>query len=236
MDCPAKYRWELDNPVEQTDAMWWGSVIHTCTLEPDRFHEEFAKATVNRTAKKAWAEEQDAHPTKELLTASEWDEAQAIAQAVRIQPAAGRLLGMGIDDSPVENSLFWECPETGTKCRARMDFMTNCGIIVDLKSAQAAGKEDFSKAAYNFGYHIQAAFYLWGAGICGFNFDNFVFVVVEKKAPYLVSVYAADPEFVALGRSKFQQALRDFAQCQKTNKFPGYGEEIQTLSLPAYAK
>ena len=235
-ECPARYKWDREYPKEQTDAMWWGEVVHTAVLEPDRFASEYKIVGINRTSKKAWAELEDENPEHELLTEKEGQEALAMAQAIRLHPAAGKLLGRGYDENPVENMFFWECEETGVKCRARMDFITDCGIIADVKTCGSAAADNFSKGAYNFRYHVQAAFYLWGAQKCGIEVDSFVFIAVEKEAPYLVAAYAADPAMLELGRKTFREELARFAQCDRENHWPGYSDGIQSLSLPAYAK
>jgi hypothetical protein len=59
---------------------------------------------------------------------------------------------------------------------------------------------------------------------------------VEKKAPYAVSVLAADQEMIEQG---WRQALRELdvlATCKKANSWPGYSDQIETVSLPPWMR
>lgn len=234
--CPLKYVYQKENPPKQTDAMWWGSVVHTAVLEPENLDQEYHVVDIKRTSRKAFEEAEAQFAPRQLLTREEYVQAMLINLRVRSHPAAEKLLAMPYQDHAVENSFFWTDPETGVKCRARMDFVTDSGMIVDLKTCASASHDTFAKDAYNFRYHVQASFYIWGATLCGVHADNFVFVCVEKDAPHCVAVYAADPEMLQLGHQTFRKELNEFAECQKTGIWPGYSENIQSLSLPKYAK
>lgn len=64
--------------------------------------------------------------------------------------------------------------------------------------------------------------------------DNFVFIAVEKKAPYAVGVYVLDAESVDLGRAQYRADLNRYAECLRTDNWPGYGDKIQTISVPGW--
>lgn len=63
---------------------------------------------------------------------------------------------------------------------------------------------------------------------------HFAFIAVEKKPPYAVGVYVLDSEGVDIGRAQYQHDLRIYAECVRTGEWPGYGDKIQTISLPAW--
>lgn len=63
---------------------------------------------------------------------------------------------------------------------------------------------------------------------------HFAFIAVEKKPPYAVGVYVLDSEGVEIGRAQYQHDLRVYAECVRTGVWPGYGDKIQTISLPAW--
>ena len=63
---------------------------------------------------------------------------------------------------------------------------------------------------------------------------HFAFIAVEKKPPYAVGVYVLDSEGVDIGRAQYQHDLRVYAECLRTGEWPGYGDKIQTISLPAW--
>lgn len=64
--------------------------------------------------------------------------------------------------------------------------------------------------------------------------DHFVFVAVEKKKPYAVGVYVLDADSVASGRAQYREGLDKYAYCLTTNNWPGYGDKVQTISVPAW--
>lgn len=64
--------------------------------------------------------------------------------------------------------------------------------------------------------------------------DYFVFVAVEKKAPYAVGVYVLDADSVASGRAQYLDALNIYAKCLANDNWPGYGDKVQTISVPAW--
>lgn len=63
---------------------------------------------------------------------------------------------------------------------------------------------------------------------------HFAFIAVEKKPPYAVGVYVLDSEGVEIGRAQYQHDLRVYAECVRTGEWPGYGDKIQTINMPAW--
>lgn len=64
--------------------------------------------------------------------------------------------------------------------------------------------------------------------------DHFVFVAVEKKKPYAVGVYVLDADSVASGRAQYRDSLDKYAHCLANDNWPGYGDKVQTISVPAW--
>jgi hypothetical protein len=64
--------------------------------------------------------------------------------------------------------------------------------------------------------------------------DNFVFLAVEKKAPYAVGVYLLDADSVALGRAEYRADLNLYAQCKSANVWPAYSDSVQAISVPQW--
>ncbi len=63
---------------------------------------------------------------------------------------------------------------------------------------------------------------------------HFIFIAVEKKPPYAVGVYKLDDESVGIGRAVYRSDLSRYADCLKNDEWPGYGDKIQTISVPAW--
>jgi len=102
--------------------------------------------------------------------------------------------------------------------------------IADIKTTEDASPEAFSKTIAQYGYAQQAAHYLDLLGA-----THFVFIAVEKTAPYAVGVYCLDPASVAMGRERNLRNLDLLESCQSSGHWPAYSSEIETISLPAWA-
>lgn len=233
--CPAKWIYEKSNPKEPTDAMMIGTAIHTRILEPEKYKDEVAiLPTLDRrtkAGKEEYAEFVELSKNKVIITQDQNAEIESIEDSVMSNHYARTLIEY--EERIVEKSFFWTDPDTGILCKTRPDLV---GIAcVDLKSTVDASEDAFMRQAYNLKYHIQAAFYLDGLRANNIDCNRFVFIAVEKTAPYIVQIYVADDSFIERGRIEYKQALRTLAQCRADNKYPGYTNEIKKLTLPKWA-
>lgn len=139
-----------------------------------------------------------------------------------------------------EQSLFWRHPRTGRWARARLDMLRHKGIgrryaIPDYKTATDASREAFEKAAASYGYHQQDRFYRDAVIAQAIDPDPlFLFVVQEKRPPYLVNVIELDHDAHLLGDRLNDTAHNLFHQCLTTGRWPGYGDDIDVASLPPW--
>lgn len=233
---PMKYMHALNEPREPSAAMKAGSLLHCMVLEPDQVEQKFVIAPeVNKRTKEgratlAYFETENAEKT--VLTPAEWETAEGMATAVKEHPLASVIFG----DGRPEVSICWNDPETGSLCRSRIDWIPNgLNCLVDLKSAIDASFSAFARAAKNYRYHVQDAFYCEGAQQVGLtSYDRFLFVVVENKPPYCVALYELDAEARNTGRQLFRRDLRTYSECLKQQIWPGYPEGVRILSLPKW--
>ena len=166
------------------------------------------------------------------LSADQLDTLAAMRVSIFNHAGAVNLLSKG----EAETSLFWTDEYTGLQCRIRPDWMFNSGIA-DLKSCITASREGFSKAVANFGYDIQAAFYIDGMKAVTGKSVDFYFIAVEKTSPFSTACYKASQEMIEVGRAKYRGALELLKWCRENNRYPGYqpGGEIETIDLPRWA-
>lgn len=179
------------------------------------------------------AEWTENNPGRVVLSPEVWDQLHAMRDAVHNHPAAHALL-TGVPGE-AEKSVYWNDPTTGVLCRCRPDWWRDDDVLVDLKTTDDASPEGFAKSMANWRYDVQAPYYMDGVKLAtGRNVKAFVFVAVEKKPPYAVGVYVLDSDSLELGRAQYQHDLRIYAECVRTGEWPGYGDKIQTISLPAW--
>ena len=62
-----------------------------------------------------------------------------------------------------------------------------------------------------------------------------MFIAVEKTAPYAVACYTLDDVAKEKGRELYQQDLQTLQAAQAANAWPAYSDQIETLTLPAWA-
>ena len=63
---------------------------------------------------------------------------------------------------------------------------------------------------------------------------RFIFVAVEKTAPYAVGVYEADVYMCVNGFEQSMVDLKKISKWMKDEYFPDYTEEIKQISLPPW--
>ena len=108
--------------------------------------------------------------------------------------------------------------------------------IVDVKTTGGSAHPlEFARAAAKFEYCMQGAQYIAGAKACGLD-DNpeFVLIVVETAAPYLVSVVQFDEYDLQIGAEKIAEAVNIYRGCVESGVWPGYSSEIETMEMPAW--
>jgi hypothetical protein len=239
---PRRFKAMRAGELRVTPAQKLGTPIHCAWLEPDRWATEYVVAPRRADGNKldrrykedkaAWAAFAAANKGKEVLEADEYDLACRIGDALRAHPDVAELMA---SKRHVERSHFWSDAETGIQCKCRPDV--ECDVaLVDLKSTSDAGPSQFARSVANYGYHLQAAHYLWGV-TGGHPLDTtrpFYFIAIEKTPPYEAAVYELDRSAIAQGWALVRRALHVIAVCQANSDWPSY-RGIKTLGLPAWA-
>ncbi len=226
----------------QTPATRLGSMKHIAALEPDRWDSlvEIIPADVlsksgakNTNAYKDWAAER---PDKILAKEGELDTVRRMIDALQAHHIAGPLVR---ESGHCEQAIRWTDEATGIPCKSLRDKVIRNGrIIFDLKTCADNSPQAFSKAAYNFGYYRQLAFYLQGhSAAFGEDADAMFFIAVCKEPPYSVAVYELDDTAVELGRDAIRADLNGLARCLESKDWRAEHEKKpMRLCLPRYAK
>lgn len=168
---------------------------------------------------------------KTPITKAQMDMAQRMAGKVFEHETAAKLLKHG----DAEMSGYWHDDATEVRCRCRPDFLTEIDgrlVIVEVKSAASADPRRFVRAAFDYGYHQSAAWYLDGIReLTGAEDPGFIFIVAQKDSPFCVSTAQFESEDIELGRRQNRQALDLYASCRESGVWPGYqGIALLTFS------
>lgn len=236
---PAHYHASLLAPVsEDTDARQRGRAVHCAVLEPTRFRSDFVTFTGAKRAGKAWEAFEKDNVGKEMLTRSMADHALAMAKAASAVPAARPYLSGGKSEA----TLLWSfARETlgglagyEMECKSRLDFIANCGALVDLKTTRDASPSGFGREVARYNYHVQAAFYQDAyLAVTGKRLP-YVFVALEAAWPHVGAVYRVTDRAFQLGRETYVDWMDRLHTCQQSNSWPGYGEGEMDVELPAW--
>ena len=213
---PLHARAYLDGAREEpTASMQFGTALHTAVLEPRRFADEYHVFEGDRRTKAGKeAYELLIASGATILSRADFDAVLAMELAIRQHPVASELLQDGI----AEASVFWQDERTGLECKARPDWWhRERGLVVDLKTTDDASPAGFARSVANYRYHLQAAHYRAGTGC-----SRFIFIAVEKKAPYAVAVYELDNDAIRAGAELQASLLGQYASCLEFGVWPGY--------------
>lgn len=220
-----------NKPKEEfNEAFLVGGAFHTFVLEPHLLATEYVVMPdykgVGSMAKKDEFKRRNA--TKNIIPHSIYMQIDGMTKSVLSHPIASKLFTGGI----AEQTHVWIDKDTGVMCKCRPDYTKIVKkTIVDLKSTDDASENGFKRSAIKFRYDVQSAFYTDGLRANNFDIENFIFVAVEKKPPYLVNVFFADTETMEVGREKYKENLITYAECSFNDEWEGYSEIIKPLGI-----
>lgn len=246
---PAKFWWNSTmNPQREpadSAALRVGKCAHTLFLEGiDEVQKQFVIDDLPRTGEgskkaleafKAKAEAEGKIIIRKNSTAAEigWADIKAMVDAAAQYP----LIRAAFSDGRAEPTLCWKDEETGVWCRARPDWLPNDPThFPEYKTARTATQWGFSAAISEYGYHVKAAHLMAGIRALGLGDPKtYTHYVQEKDAPYLMAIHTLPRETIEYGEVQRRAALRIFANCLASGKWPGYPTGAQETGLPVYA-
>lgn len=241
---PAHFQWRLTHPEGPKRAFDIGRAAHTYALGVG---EEMAACPADLLAVNG------AMTTK---AAKGWCDEQRAAGVVPLTPRDHRMV-LDMADALVhhdrvaevltdpakrpEVSAYAPHPDVAVWLRGRFDLLG--GQLWDYKTSVCAHPDAFRRSAWSYGYHIQSAAYRLLAELTmGGDPGPMVFIVQEKTPPYLCSTVTLDREFELLAREQLRLALDTYATCREVwgdprgpARWPGYPDEVVTISPPPYA-
>lgn len=224
----AKVRYDLDHR-RHSPAFDIGTAAHSLILEGDASGLAIIDAPDYRGKEARLARDAAYAEGRTPLLPREHDAVRAMWDAVMSHATAHELLTGHQPEVSVFADLY------GQPCKARMDaWHPDRNLIVDLKTTADANPETFARTALTYGYGQQQAHYQDLVEVETGKLPRFLFVLVEKAEPYLVSMVELDELFYDLGRQKNKEAAAKWATATRTNHWPGY-EGIARVLAPVWA-
>jgi len=264
MTSPLHFLAKRKGPSESTEAMQFGTMVHTMVIEPHKFDDEYIvflhegdkrKKSENGGCIEAWkaAKAELAETGKLLVDKEQYDRLLCIRESVLRHPIVQKMLAQ---KHIIEPTFVWHDGLMKAKCKARPDILTESGIMADLKTTRDASPRGFGRSAATFGYDVQAdhhgkgALIAANAGLLKEDLPNFpttlsnVIIAVESEAnvwneeegrmDHAVVVYEMAPEDVASAGIAGLLAVREALDAPDMTPAEVYGEGIQRLQLPEW--
>lgn len=228
---------------ETTNAMRFGTLVHTMFLEPEQFEKEFVIAPKFDRRTKAGKEEaaawEEANAGKMLVTDEDVENATRMAANLRTLSIYNEMqnnFGMA------EASIFFTDPVYDLPLRIRPDWhIAPCetypnGLIIDLKTTDDARQMAFSLTCGNFFYDLSAAMYREGFQAHYGTEDKpaFIFLVAERNTPFNVKQYKASDLFLATGEQRYKKSKQLLAESLLVDEWHGYATDLEDIYLPQY--
>lgn len=228
---PKHFRYYRRYPRPDTDPKKLGRAAHVAILEPLEFEKRFIKAPdVDRrtkVGKAAWeeAEEHARNLKLEMLLPEHWDASLEMRQAVRENARISELLSAGV----AERMCFGHIH--GVHAKAQLDFYRpKSHEIIDLKSTKCASRRQFERDIRTFRYHWQAVWYMDLVEAITGTAPTFTIIAVETAPPYCSNVFTLKQDLGAIARHEMMEAVRLYAECQRTDQWPGYPARVNEVS------
>jgi exodeoxyribonuclease VIII len=209
-----------------------GSAVHALVLEPEK--NLVLRGPEDRRGNK-WKEAQLAADLdgKILLTEADFDLAEKIAEETRAHPVVARYL---IDKTFVaEASFFATDPITGVNIKCRPDgYLQDHGVVFDIKTTRDASPSGFPREIRGYNYDLQAAFYLRCLRAAGYEARSFIFVAVEKEAPFAVGLHELTEDYLAVADMRVTATLEEISRAEAFDTFQTGWPLINHVDLPRW--
>lgn len=265
MISPRHYQYEKERIDEkESEALMLGSATHCLVLEPSEFSKRYQmfdrallpfpdkdyKTKANREARDFYVKD-----AKEkgivIIQEPQFEMIKQMSESVKSNRAAMKIFENTITEQSfyLDNYVFDD--EFSFKAKVRPDAISNDGTYyVSLKTCMDASPKAFTRQIFSLDYHISETYYMKVLRKCTENkIKRGYIVAIEKKAPYLCSVFDTNSEaengnlseFLQLGNHVLGMAIQRLKEAKLTNVYKGYEIEsdnefgILPIIVPKYA-
>lgn len=227
---------ERENRTD-TSAFRVGRAVHSLLLTPARYELDFVTAPDIDRRTKAGKEEWDQFLTmaegRTVLTKDESNLVEEMRGGIMSHEAARQLVAACGDDTELTLRGEYE----GVPAKARIDgWIEMTGTIIDIKTHSGlASPQEFSKAAWNFGYWTQFALYRDMMRRAGKEVSSVILIVVEKNPPFAAMCAALHPDGLDLAASRLAE-LVNLYRTFMADPCKGWPEDVLEIRIPTWAQ
>lgn len=217
------------HPIKQTDPMLKGSALHDICLLPEFYASHYKVSPTKGKNTKGYKDFCAKYPDNSILTPGMVYDVKEMRDSLFNNPTIKHVLQ---SKSTLREVSIWAIdPVTGLLLKIRPDIIHD-GIIFDIKTTVSPNPGGFLHSVYDYKYHVQSAYYQYVSSLIGMSIDNFVFLVVGSKPPYLTGIYDLNTELEESGEEFFRESLKTYSNyLNSDDKWDGLvdGRELVTL-------
>lgn len=240
---PATLRWEMTHRRVEKREFDFGTAAHAKVLGrgmevveiPEEYLTERGGISVRGEARAWMSEQRDAGLIP--LKRAEIVQIDDMAEAILNEPVCADLLTTG--HGMPEVSMFSIDPETSRWMRGRIDFLASSTVVCDYKtSTPSVDPVSWDKTSWNYGYHIQAAWYLRLGALLGVIDPDaeFWFIAQQKTPPYLACAHRIGADLLDIGWVTCESAIRMWDQCLTTEEWPRISARTEVMEPPYWVR
>lgn len=230
---PAHFHASCHETFQATADMREGTIVHHRVLGPHRT-KPLVKYEGQERKGNAWLDFKALHPEgTEIVTAKEWERADAVSNALLKNPAMLEYLEGAYREKP----LAWE--SGGIKCETDgidlVQIVGGMGLIADLKRTSCTEPRGFQRHAFKQLWHVQMAFYEEAANANGIDTSRGLFLLgVEPDPPYAFTPLRLTTQLIDLGRRTYIKWLETLRRCRGDDHWPGYTQTVVDFDVPEW--
>lgn len=237
---PAHYQAAKARKFAPTLTMQIGSALHCLALEGgEQFERDFILKpeglSLATKEGKAWKEE---NKSKTVLSKSDqyqsWDAVHGMTESLRrlewFDPSQEDYRKFN------EVSLYWDAD--GLPCKCRLDRLLlgdSSAVILDLKTTDSIEPSQFlKKIVGDLNYLFQAAWYIDGVQQVFGVPATFVFIGIERAAPYVMGIFEVSADMALEGFAQIGYARALLKECERSKIWAPPAIEHHVLQLPSW--
>lgn len=232
---PAHYKHQFTIEREVTKAMLIGTATHLACFQPKEFDANVVmskKFDMRKTEDKiASAKFNEENAGKVILNNEEHELCLGMAEAVRSHST----FYQGCNKGDAEVAVFSDVlPFKDIKIKGKLDWVNwDEKCVFDLKTTNACLKNMYSvkNVIDDNMYHLQAAMYLTLLAHNGFEGFRFIFIFVEKEAPYGVRAFEISEKTLKRQMELLNINLANMQMCVDHDMWPSYEDNITTIDI-----
>ena len=239
---------------ESTDAMRFGTALHTAVLEPEKFDDEICvidEIPAIKQIKKGWPKAASMkkmwlsvtlllEEPKTVITKEQLEIIKSMHEAIFKHPVASQLIAKG------KEKEIWlkgklPCNHGDIDIHGKADVVHDgkAKICIDLKTIADATIDKIEYSIKEYMYHWQAYFYremlLQERG------EDFqmLFIFVDKTDKHNIQVIDLDEYWYTVAEEQIQPLLNDFYKYLAEGEeklYKGYSNTIKTIKCPGWLK